>query len=50
MLRSDWSISTSLLRDLQTFLVVLEGLVVSAECRQRAVDVAVRRALAALVP
>jgi tetratricopeptide (TPR) repeat protein len=31
MVRSDWSIFTSLLCDLQIFLVVLEGLIVSAE-------------------
>jgi hypothetical protein len=49
MLRCDWSISTGLLRDLQILLVVLEGLVVSAERSQSAADVAVRRALAALV-
>jgi hypothetical protein len=40
---------TSLLRDLQILLVVLKGLVVSAERFQSVADVAVRPALAALV-
>jgi hypothetical protein len=49
MLRSDWLILTSLLRDLQTILVVLDRLVVSAELLQSDADVAVRPALAGLV-
>jgi hypothetical protein len=49
MLRSDWSIPTSLLLDLQSLLEVLEGLVVSTEPLQSVADVAVRLALAALV-
>jgi hypothetical protein len=49
ILHSDWPIHTSLLRDLQMFLVVLDRLVVLAERRQSAADVAVRPALAALV-
>jgi hypothetical protein len=49
ILRCGWSVPTSLLRDLQLLLVVLEGLIVSAERVQSVADVAVRPALAALV-
>ena len=46
MLRSDWSILTSLLGDLKMLLLVLDRLVVSAERVQSVADVAVRLALA----
>jgi hypothetical protein len=49
MLRSVWSIRTSLLRDLKFLLMVLNCLVVSAERAQSVANVAVRPALAPLV-
>jgi hypothetical protein len=48
-MRSDWSFPTSLLHDLQTLLLVVDRLVVSAERVQSVANVAVRLALAALV-
>jgi hypothetical protein len=49
MLRYHWPIPTSLLRNLQMLLVVLESFVVSAERVQSIAYVAVRPALASLV-
>jgi hypothetical protein len=48
-MRCGWSIRTSLLRDLQMLLVVLDSLVVSAERFKHNPNVAVRPTLAALV-
>jgi hypothetical protein len=46
MLRSDWSILTSLLRYLQFLLVVLDRLVVSSQSLHSIADIRVRTALA----